>query len=189
MFFIHFFFLTFYIKIPTESNPQNHKYLLSPISATLKVVLNRDPVPDMDIPKMTLNFVFDQVALSLNTYQYRDILDTMVYFQRANKYGKYNHYRPVVSIQQDPMAYWKFMIKYKLKEIKKSRKQWKWESMQKMKENRLEYIELYCKKKKLKKGLPPDENERLEQLEEDLEYETVILYVNYLLYFNIVYLY
>lgn len=73
--------------------------------------MNRDPIPDMAIPKMTLNFVFDKIALSLNASHYRDLLDTIEYFQRCNTYGKYNHNRPTVPISQDPLAFWKFCSK------------------------------------------------------------------------------
>ena len=72
------------------------------------MVLNRDPIPDMAIPKMTLSFVFDQIGLSLSARQYRDILDTVEYFQRCNKYGRFNHHRPTIPLSQDPLAYWKF---------------------------------------------------------------------------------
>ena len=94
--------------IHTDTHEQSHQYLLSPISADLKIVLNRDPLPDMNIPKMTLSFVFDQIVLSFSSAQYRDLLDTVEYFQRYSKYSKYNHLRPAVSLSQDPLAYWEF---------------------------------------------------------------------------------
>lgn len=70
--------------------------------------MNKSPVPDMDIPKVTMNFVFDQIAMSIGNNQYSDLLDMFEYFQRYNKFEHFNDYRPTVSIQSDPLAYWKF---------------------------------------------------------------------------------
>jgi hypothetical protein len=39
------------------------------------VLLNKDEVPNMDIPKITLNFMFDRLALVLEQNQYQDAMD------------------------------------------------------------------------------------------------------------------
>lgn len=67
-------------------------------------------------------------------------------------------------------------VKSKTEELEKKKKQWKWEEMCKMKELRLKYIALYCKKKRNNKNaLSVNEQERLDSLEEELEYETILL--------------
>ena len=50
--------------------------------------MNKNPIPDMLIPKTTLSFVFDQIALSLEAHQYRDLLDTLDNFSHYNAYQK-----------------------------------------------------------------------------------------------------
>ena len=48
--------------------------------------------------------------------------------------------------------------------------------MRRMKKRRIEYIDLYCRKKRGKKNaLTPEQVERLQYLEDKLEYETVLL--------------
>ena len=52
--------------------------------------------------------------------------------------------------------------------------------MRRMRRRRLEYIDLYCRKKRGKKNaLTTTEIERLQYLEDKLEYETVLLYVRF----------
>lgn len=40
-----------------------------------QVLLNKDEVPNMEIPKLTLNFMFDKLALVLEQNQYQDAMD------------------------------------------------------------------------------------------------------------------
>jgi len=91
-----------------EQHPQNH-YILSPICGHLKVVMNRNKRPDMAIPKLTLTFYFDQIALSLDADQYRDMLDTLEFFDTYKHYQKYNRFRPT---ERSPEALWRFASTY-----------------------------------------------------------------------------
>lgn len=57
-----------------------------------QVLLNKDEVPNMEIPKLTLNFMFDKLALVLEQNQYRDAMDMIEDFalvsRRAPVYTK-----------------------------------------------------------------------------------------------------
>jgi hypothetical protein len=57
--------------------------------------MNRNKRPDMSIPKLSLSFYFDEIALSLDGDQYRDMLDTLEHFESYAIYQKYNRFRPV----------------------------------------------------------------------------------------------
>lgn len=52
------------------------------------MVLNKSDVPDMDIPKISLNFMFQQVAFALEENQFGEIMDTIdsfALYQRGTK--------------------------------------------------------------------------------------------------------
>ncbi len=52
----------------------------------MKVVLNKDEA-NVDVPKVTLNFVFDKLALALEQNQYQNVMDMLerytLYFRGA----------------------------------------------------------------------------------------------------------
>ena len=65
----------------------------------------------------------------------------------------------------------------KQEEFSARRRRWKWSAIRRMRQKRLEYIDLYCKKKRSSKSaLTATEEARFQQLEDRLEYETTLLF-------------
>lgn len=60
----------------TNTNSPPHQYLLDPVCGTLKVTINQLEA-DLSRPKITLDFLFDRVAILLRRPQYLTLLDTV----------------------------------------------------------------------------------------------------------------
>jgi Vacuolar sorting-associated protein 13, extended-chorein len=55
------------------------KMLVKPISAELKVVLNKRPFALVDVPKIALDFVMKELCVTLEQWQYRSLLEIADY--------------------------------------------------------------------------------------------------------------
>lgn len=63
----------------TGTNAPSHNYLLEPVCGTLKVTINQLEA-DLSRPKITLDFLFDRVAITLRRPQYLTLLDMVQHF-------------------------------------------------------------------------------------------------------------
>jgi vacuolar protein sorting-associated protein 13A/C len=85
-----------------------HCYIMKPISGSLQVRLNKNEIPDMKIPYYHLNFLFDEIAITLEEGQYKNFLQMLESFSFYHKGVRYQKFRPKKSVKGDPAAWWKF---------------------------------------------------------------------------------
>lgn len=95
-----------------EHSEINHHYILNPVSASLKLLLNKSNVPDKKTPKYTFHFEFDEIALALEQLQYRQLMGLMDWINMYSNAEKYKKFKPKTAVKADPKAWWKFACTY-----------------------------------------------------------------------------
>lgn len=73
-------------QIHTDSNPQPHlRYLLQPVSASMHITIdNRDKIT-MDVPKILVELLCNDISFVLDELQYRDMLSLFKFFHSYSK--------------------------------------------------------------------------------------------------------
>lgn len=146
-------------------------YIVRPVSSELKVIINKERLPNMEIPKATINFLLERVSLGLEESQFRDIIGLLNWFQLQAKGRRYRKLRPQQPPMKDPKAWWTFATNCALKDVKEKRRKWTGEYYTERRRDRLEYIKLY----KLKlRGYEPAP--RLAELERKYSYEDLLYF-------------
>eukprot|EP00026_Physarum_polycephalum_P000020 Phypoly_transcript_00020.p1 GENE.Phypoly_transcript_00020~~Phypoly_transcript_00020.p1 ORF type:complete len:3396 (+),score=660.90 Phypoly_transcript_00020:132-10319(+) len=172
------FFDSFTRLITTAGSPVNHHYLINPISATLKLKMNKNEQMDKSIPKILVDCVFGELALALSEPQFHSILQLLQLVNNFSRDIKYLKYRPTKPVKQDPRAWWKYAYNVVLIDVKMRRERQSWTYILARRKQRLEYINLYKRKQDLKwlTPLKKDELLRLNDLEEELTFEDIVYF-------------
>ncbi|XP_042405096.1 vacuolar protein sorting-associated protein 13C-like [Zingiber officinale] len=121
----------------------SRRYLLSPINGVLKYHrLGKQERHDPDIPFEKASLVLSDVSVSVSESQYYDGIKLLETFSRYKTRVDISHLRPVVSISQDPLAWWRFAMLAVLQQ----RKLCYWFSWDKIRHHcqlRRRYVQLY----------------------------------------------
>nr|CAG8504476.1 8535_t:CDS:10 [Entrophospora candida]CAG8514013.1 6898_t:CDS:10 [Entrophospora candida] len=136
--------------------PQEHQYILKPVSGTGRVILNKHF--DVKTPKTIVTLLFDELGFVLDDEQYRDAL------------LMYRKFRPPkeVTPKQNPRAWLQFAGNCILSEIRERNRKLTWEYFAERRDDRCAYVKLY-KDKRLDHLTPA-------QLEIKLSYEDIRFY-------------
>ena len=88
MFFISIFF-------------QEHDYILSPVSAQVKLKRNTSslPIRDPNNPRIHMDVCLDTVAFCLNEDQYQSIIEWLKETERYERRRKYRKWRPAIKVR------------------------------------------------------------------------------------------
>lgn len=147
----------------------DHQFILKPVSGQAKIEM--DKTGSSTAPKLKATLLFDEIGVVLDDDQYRDglmMVDLFHYFVRHQEYKKYQP--KGVRPKEDPRAWFRFAGNAVLSKIHERNRRWSWDYFRERRDNRKRYIELF-KKKKQNQQLSPEENDDLNKLEWDLDYE------------------
>lgn len=128
-------------------------------------------------PVLVVTGEMDRFCVALEQKQYRDLLRFVAALNTQTLRAKYKRFRPrEEAVEAAPRAWWRFAIQSVCWENGRQRENKGWKAFMAFKQQRLEYIELYQRKKQglLKKD--PEGLARLAQLEEKLSLENIVLF-------------
>ncbi|PRP88859.1 hypothetical protein PROFUN_00327 [Planoprotostelium fungivorum] len=169
-------------EICSEERSAPHHFVVSPISAALRLVINTADLPDMNVPKIAAELVFENINLGVEKIQYQTVLklvDSLASFERVKENLKF---RPKIRPNTPAGAriWWKYAGNAILNPIRDKIKRKSWAFMLQRRTLRKEYISLYkrAQGKKWLKPLKKKGEDRMKELEED------ILDINDILFFR-----
>ncbi|KAF4141110.1 Vacuolar-sorting-associated 13 protein C-terminal [Phytophthora infestans] len=128
--------------------PQQHHFILKPIDASARLIVNRD-VFDANVPKFEVDVNVSEVAFRLEESQYCDMLYLASALQIPDHYTKYQRYRkfrPQAAVFDEPVEWWKYAITSVMEDRKMKKQQWAWGFMKDRREDRKHYVSLWQQK-------------------------------------------
>ncbi|KAF9431274.1 hypothetical protein BGZ94_003589 [Podila epigama] len=157
-----------------EHIPDEHQYILKPVSGTGKIKLNKRY--GGDVPKAGVALNFDELGFVVDDEQYKNVLLMMGLFHAFMRQHEFRKFRPPKEItpKKDPRAWFRYAGNAILSQIHERNKRWTWAYFEERRDDRVAYVELY-KNHKLGRNDLEDE-ERLKALEWKLSYEDIRLY-------------
>ncbi|KAF9166895.1 hypothetical protein DFQ26_006563 [Actinomortierella ambigua] len=157
-----------------EYIPEEHQYVLKPVSGTGKIKLNKRY--GGTVPKAGAALDFDELGFVVDDEQYRNMLLMFGLFHAFMRQHEFRKFRPPQGItpSKDPLAWFRYAGKAVLQQIHEKNRKWTWAYFEERRDDRIAYVELY-KNKKLGRSDLEDE-ERLKALEWKLSYEDIRLY-------------
>ncbi|CAI5744286.1 unnamed protein product [Peronospora destructor] len=136
----------FYMQL--YPSPQQHHFLLKPIDANARLIVNRD-VFDANVPKFEIDVNVSEIAFRLEESQYCDLLYLVSAMQLPDHYMKYQRYRkfrPQTAVFEEPAVWWKYAITSVIMDLKTRKQQWTWDYMKDRREDRKRYTSLWQQK-------------------------------------------
>ncbi|ETI34046.1 hypothetical protein F443_19370 [Phytophthora nicotianae P1569] len=127
---------------------QQHHFILKPIDASARLIVNRD-VFDANVPKFEVDVNVSEVAFRLEESQYCDMLYLASALQIPDHYTKYQRYRkfrPRSAVFDEPAEWWKYAITSVMEDLKTKKQQWTWGFMNGRREDRKRYVSLWQQK-------------------------------------------
>ncbi|KAG1711583.1 hypothetical protein DVH05_008831 [Phytophthora capsici] len=124
---------------------QQHHFLLKPIDANARLIVNRD-VFDANVPKFEIDVNVSEVAFRLEESQYCDMLYLASALQIPDHYTKYRRYRkfrPHAAVFDEPAEWWKYAITSVMEDLKTKKQQWMWGFMKDRRVDRKRYVDLW----------------------------------------------
>ncbi|KAI9912176.1 hypothetical protein PsorP6_009273 [Peronosclerospora sorghi] len=124
---------------------QQHHFLLKPVDASGKLIVNRD-LSDANVPKFEVDVNMLEVAFRLEESQYCDLLYLASAIQSSDHYVKYRRYRkirPHIAVTDDPAEWWKYAIRSVIQDVKTKRLQNSWNHMKERRDDRKCYVSLW----------------------------------------------
>lgn len=127
----------------TEKTMDDFQYILRPVSGTGHVTLNKLA---SDGPSAKAQLLFHELGFVFDSDQYRDALSVAEFYHTYLKTKDFQKFKPKVSVDKDPKAWFKYAGDVVLSQVNEKNKQWTWEYVLGRRIDRLRYIELYKKK-------------------------------------------
>lgn len=147
-----------------------HQFILKPVSGQAKIEMDKSGKSDR--PHVKAGLIFDEIGLVLDDAQYRDALMMVDLFHYFIRHQEYKKLQPKgVSPKEDPRAWLKFAGNAVLSKIHDRNRRWSWAFFKERRDDRIRYIELFKKKKKVEPPMTPEEVTELQKLEWKLNYE------------------
>lgn len=165
-------------EIATSSTKPNMSFILGPINATARLILNPKPETDgsgFQIPKVNLDVVMEEIALRINEIQYQDIMKLLQALDRMARASLYRKYHPSLPLKGNALLWWKFALDCILEEeIRRRKRDWSWDHMKKHRNLCRNYKELY-KHKILQQKLSKTAQENIQNAEKTLDLFNITL--------------
>ncbi|KAI0218945.1 Vacuolar protein sorting-associated protein 13 [Massospora cicadina] len=132
-------------EIPKADGHSQHQFVLKPVSASGKLVLNQ--IYQQDKPKATAGLNFDEISFSLDDEQTRDLMLAATRFDFVMRKQNYVQHHPPrhLSYKAGAKDWFRFAIRCVLNEIHARHRQWTWEYFAERRDDRKRYIDLYTK--------------------------------------------
>ncbi|CAM9309859.1 unnamed protein product [Lampetra planeri] len=94
----------------TAPSPAGRVWLLSPVSAEVRVTRNRSALPlrSRDIPRLQCHFLTDSVQLTLTQTQYRNLVALADEVKMRSRRRKFCRWRPRCSVTTSPVSWWRY---------------------------------------------------------------------------------
>ncbi|KAL0446422.1 UNVERIFIED_CONTAM: hypothetical protein Slati_1770100 [Sesamum latifolium] len=161
---------------PAADYLEKHSYLLQPVSGNAKYSKDRPDISSRNgqpLQKAAVNL--DDVTLSLSKSGYRDLLKLADNFTAFNQRLKYAHYRPHVSVKNDPRSWWKYACRAGSEQMKKASGKMPWEQVLRYARLRKKYISLYAAllKSDLDRAVV-DDHKDIEELDRELDIDIIL---------------
>ncbi|KAF1328993.1 Vacuolar protein sorting-associated protein, partial [Globisporangium splendens] len=125
---------------------QQHHFLLKPIDANARLIVNRDPF-DNSGPKFELDVSVPEVALRLEDSQYCDLLYLASAFQipdHVTKYQQYKRLRPRNAVlDAEPGEWWHYAISAVMQDVRSKKQRWSWGYMKQRRDDRKRYVSVW----------------------------------------------
>jgi len=147
---------------------KQHQYMLKPVSGRAAVEL--DKTGKVDKPKIKARLLFNELGFVLDEEQYRDALMMVDLFHYFIRHQEYKKLQPKATPKEDPKAWLRFAFQAVYQKIKDRNRQNTWGYVKERRDDRIQYINLFKKKKKEEK-MTPVEIEEFAGLEKKLGYE------------------
>ncbi|KAF8274093.1 hypothetical protein EI94DRAFT_1696360 [Lactarius quietus] len=168
--------------IAREGAPQDHQFVLKPVSGEGRVVLRHKAM--RDAPRFDIELMFPEIGVLLDDHQFRDIislLETVPLLRRKSRFARYR--RPEEFKENRPRALLTFAGSAILDSVRERRRRWTWAFFAERRDDRRRYVELF-KKKQLNScsiellvfNFLSQELSELEELEKKLSYEDIRFY-------------
>eukprot|EP00111_Clytia_hemisphaerica_P024656 TCONS_00072678-protein len=159
-----------------QSKPEKTKYILSPMVATKKLKLNTKPGSNLDIPKMFLNLVLEELGIIVARSQYHGVVQLIESFERMNRNQPFRKYRPHTSVLGNESIWWKYCMSSILEvDVKRRSQMWSWKHIQKHRVLCKAYKVKY--KEKLKQKNPSKQIlTELESMEDELNIASITIF-------------
>ncbi|GAM25606.1 hypothetical protein SAMD00019534_087810 [Acytostelium subglobosum LB1] len=156
----------------------DHRYILKPITVTLKVEINKNLSMDMDVPKLRIKCQFEEVSFFIEENQYQTILKLLTTIGNYAHELKYLKYRPKLRPKQDPRAWWRYCAEVYRESIRKKIQQRSWSYIQRRRQDRKEYVQLFKKLQGVEwvDAISDKETKRLQEMEDELGFEDIVYF-------------
>jgi vacuolar protein sorting-associated protein 13A/C len=147
---------------------KDRQYILKPVSG--KAGLELDKTGSIDKPRVKARLIFDELGFVLDRDQYRDALMLVDLFHYFIRHREYKKLQPKSRPKEDPRAWLLFAGNAILSKIHERNRRTTWAYIKERRDDRLQYIDLF-KKKKRGEALSAHDAAEMQRLEEKLSYE------------------
>ncbi|GMM27898.1 membrane morphogenesis protein [Martiniozyma asiatica (nom. inval.)] len=151
------------------------EFLLEPVSGEGRLTVNKLGAQENQ-PHYDIDLIFEQFKVDLNALQYRDILETISRINWYRKTYEFKKFRPRVSVNEDPQKWLKYAFECVYDEIHQRNYKKSWTYMKKRRDQRKEYIILWCKYIQSENSLTIHDKVRISNLEEECNYDDIKFY-------------
>jgi len=152
--------------------------VLRPINGQGFITLNKIPETELT-PKITADLKFEELSVNLEREQYVNTLKLVDQFNKFFENLKYRQRRPVESVQENPLKWFKYAARTVLDEIRERNNRWTWEYMRQRLDDQKTYADLYKKWYKSGgnvSGLTSVEKSKFEDIQRRYAYEDLVFF-------------
>ena len=128
----------------TTSKRPDNDYIVEPVCGQLRMKIRKSPIPDLQQPKFTLDFLFESIGGILTEGQYEQCIRLLEWISKHKTREKHRMFRPfAIPPRENPLAHWKFILQSQFREIRRKRYAWSIAALDRRRKRRLEYMELW----------------------------------------------
>lgn len=121
-----------------------HQYILEPVQGTMKLTMQKlSRNLDLSKPQFNTDCLFKHLAFRFTNKQYRHFVHLIEYLTNYSQHEPMRKYRPAKRPTENPRGWWKYAMHAVVEKNRRSRISWK--TLQKRKQDKIEYIKLYKK--------------------------------------------
>ncbi|XP_024524741.1 uncharacterized protein LOC9654875 isoform X2 [Selaginella moellendorffii] len=129
-----------------DAEKVHHAFLLQPVDGMARYSkLGTRDERSADKPAQTAAVVLENVTLCLSEPQYRDVLTLFDNISTFNMRVEHAHYRPKVTVAEDPAAWWQYAIKATIEKNRKASGHLSWDQLLHHARMRKQYLSSYAK--------------------------------------------
>ncbi|KAF7306925.1 hypothetical protein MIND_00485000 [Mycena indigotica] len=160
--------------ISTSSEDKNHQFILTPVSGEGRIMMNHKY--DKNTPQFDVQLLFQEIGVSLDDKQYRDIIslvDMYHVYMRKHQYRKF--YPNDTQLVENPARARLFYAGTAILEgVRERRRKWTWTYFAERRDDRTKYVDLF--QQKSLNNLAGTDVQTFEALENKLSYEDIRFY-------------